>query len=51
MKRLHCRLAKLERRHKPVDQFQHVHADGLVMICRAGKVIFALPDNGRDCHA
>lgn len=37
---------------KPRATFQTVHAEGMVMICRAGKVIAALPDNGRgDCHA
>lgn len=48
MTRLSERLARLERRQKPASEFQHVRNDGQVMICRAGKVIIALPDNGRD---
>ena len=45
------RLSRLERRSKPAAEFRHLRADGLVMICRAGKAIVALPDNGRDAHA
>ena len=51
MSRLSERLARLERKQKPATEFQTIRADGLVMICRAGKAIIALPDNGRDCHA
>ena len=49
--RLSERLARLERWQKPAAEFQHIRADGMMMICRAGKSIIALPDNGRDCHA
>ena len=45
------RLSRLERRSKPAAEFQHVRANGLVLICRAGKAIIVMADNGRDCHA
>lgn len=45
------RLAKLERRQRPGDQFRHVHCDGWTIIARAGKAIVALPENGRERHA
>jgi len=48
MNRLSERLARLERRQKPASEFQHVRDDGWSIICRAGKAIVALPDNGRD---
>lgn len=51
MSRLAERLARLERKQKPAEAFHTIRAKGLVMICRAGKAIIALPDNGRDCYA
>lgn len=49
MTRLADRLDRMERRATTgAASFQHVHADGWVKLCRGGKVIFALPDNGRD---
>lgn len=45
------RLARLEQRRKPAAEFHHLRLDGWAVIARAGKVIVALPDNGRDCHA
>ncbi|MBB3928829.1 hypothetical protein GGR43_004574 [Sphingobium jiangsuense] len=51
MSGLRRRLARLEQQ-KPADAVQTFRADGWVLLARQGKVIFALPDNGRgDCHA
>lgn len=53
MSTIRRRLDKLEARQLPDRSFEHVRLDnGLIAICRNGKAIIAMPDNGRgDCHA
>lgn len=45
------RLARLERGQLRGHQWQHELRDGWALIHCAGKVVVALPDNGRDHHA
>jgi hypothetical protein len=48
MSTIRRRIDKLEARQTPERGFEHVRLDnGWIAICRNGKAIIAMPDNGR----